>query len=540
MGQTDNIGGHSRKPHSHLGRRRTISGWLTYLVVACVGPVWLLAGVALFNAYKSKRLQIEQNTLTAAHNLSLAIDRELASIEASLFTLAASPALDSDDFARFHRHARDVLPDFPDADIILADRTGQQLVNSYLPFGQPLPKRTNLDSVNKVFLTGKPVVTGLIRGAVTGRSLISIDIPVTLNGRTVYDLGMTLPIDRFSRLLLDQHLPNEWVGTIVDDNELVVARTRQAEIFVGQQTRRDLAAARRGRSDGIMTVVNLEGIAVLDAFNRSSISGWSVVIGVPMDSLFAEIWRWLSWTIAIGVSLSAVGVGLALFMGRLIAHSIRSLIDPALALGRGEPIAVAPLPFQETNQLGEALNKAFDLLQERAAETIEADNRANTDDLTGVASRRHFFDLAEQEFARSSRYGFPLAVLMMDVDHFKKVNDRFGHAIGDKLLRHLVENTADVLRENDIIGRVGGEEFAVLLPHTDEEGASALAERLCERIGQAVLVTEEGKLICTISIGIGLRTRDVVSFDTMLRKADEALYRAKAGGRNRVALSSEA
>ena len=209
-----------------------------------------------------------------------------------------------------------------------------------------------------------------------------------------------------------------------------------------------------------------------------------------------------------------------------------------MTLGRGEPIAVAPLAFYETNQLGEALNKAFDLLQKRAAETIEADNRANTDDLTRVASRRHFFDLAEKEFARSIRYDLPLAVLMMDVDHFKKVNDRFGHAFGDKLLRHLVETASDVLRENDIVGRVGGEEFAVLLPHTDEEGARALAERVRDRISQAPLMSEEGHLASTISIGIGLRTPDVVSFDNMLRKADEALYRAKAGGRNRVALSS--
>jgi diguanylate cyclase (GGDEF)-like protein len=538
MGQDDNFGGLSRRPESRWGRRRTIRRWLTYLVVACVCPVWLLAGVAIYHAYDSKRRQIEQTTLNASRDLTLVVDRELANIQSSLVSLATSPALEAGDFARFHRHARDVLRNFGDADLILADRSGQQLVNSYLPFGQPLPRRRNMETVNKVFLTGRPVVTGLFKGSVTGRSLIGIDIPVILEGRIVYDLGMTVPIDRFSSLLHDQHLPDDWIGTIIDDHEIVVARTRLAENFVGHATREDAAAIRRGRSDGLMTVRNLEDVAVLEAFSRSSISGWSVVIGVPMNSLYAEIGRWLTWTVAIGVGFSAIGIGLALVMGRVIARSIRSLIGPALALGRGEKVSVAPLAFEETNQLGEALNAAFALLQERAAAAIEADKRANTDDLTGAASRRHFFDLAEQEFARSVRYDLPLAVLMMDVDHFKIVNDRFGHGIGDKLLAHLVDTLACGLRETDIVGRVGGEEFAVLLPHTDDDGAAALAERLRDRICRAVLVTDGRQLSCTISIGIGLRTPDVVSFDNMLRKADEALYRAKADGRNRVVLAT--
>jgi diguanylate cyclase (GGDEF)-like protein len=495
-------------------------------VVACVCPVWLLAGVAIDRAYESKRLQIEQTTLNAARNLSLALDRELGSIEASLVTLATSPALAAGDFARFHRHARDALQSFGDADLILADRTGQQLMNSFLPLGQPLPRRRNLASVNEIFLTGKPVVTGLFKGAVTGRSLMGIDIPVLIDGKIAYDLGMTLPIDRFSKLLSDQHLPEDWIGTIIDNHEIVVARTRLAETFVGHATRNDAASIRKGRAEGLMTVRNLEDVTVQEAFSRSSISGWLVVIGVPVSSLYADIGRWLAWTVTIGVGVSAIGVGMALAMGRLIARSIQSLIGPALALGHGEKVAVPPLAFEETNQLGEALNDAFALLQERAAAAIAADKRANTDDLTGAASRRHFFDLAEQEFARSMRYDLPLAVLMMDVDHFKKVNDRFGHAFGDKLLAHLIDNTTSVLRETDIVGRVGGEEFAVLLPHTDDEGAAALAERLRDRISQADLVIADMRLNCTISVGIGVRT------------PDEALYQAKANGRNRVALAS--
>ncbi|MCR6665897.1 MAG: PAS domain S-box protein [Methyloversatilis sp.] len=159
---------------------------------------------------------------------------------------------------------------------------------------------------------------------------------------------------------------------------------------------------------------------------------------------------------------------------------------------------------------------------------------ANTDALTGLANRRHFFEVAEEEFVRARRYGTPLTVLMADLDHFKRINDHFGHAGGDAVLCSFAIILSSLLRDSDSAGRLGGEEFAVLLPHTALDGARAFAERLMERVAENPPEFDGQPAHYTLSIGIGELMPDCLDFSALLRKADEALYRAKSGGRNRV------
>ena len=158
---------------------------------------------------------------------------------------------------------------------------------------------------------------------------------------------------------------------------------------------------------------------------------------------------------------------------------------------------------------------------------------ANRDTLTGALSRRNFFNLAEQEVARSIRYALPLMVLMLDLDHFKVINDRHGHAAGDVILQKFVQTVTGVLRESDLMGRIGGEEFAVLLPNTPLEGGCALAQRIVESV-RADPVQVNGHLIAyTVSIGAGCLSSET-SFAALLSLADAALYRAKDAGRDRL------
>lgn len=159
---------------------------------------------------------------------------------------------------------------------------------------------------------------------------------------------------------------------------------------------------------------------------------------------------------------------------------------------------------------------------------------ANTDALTGLANRRHFFEVAEEEFVRAQRYETPLTVLMADLDHFKRINDHFGHAGGDAVLCGFAIILSSLLRDSDSAGRLGGEEFAVLLPHTALDGARAFAERLMERVAENPPELDGQPAHYTLSIGIGELMPDCLDFSALLRKADEALYRAKSGGRNRV------
>ena len=162
-----------------------------------------------------------------------------------------------------------------------------------------------------------------------------------------------------------------------------------------------------------------------------------------------------------------------------------------------------------------------------------------TDSLTGVSNRRHFVEAAEQELARSRRYGRPASLLMLDIDHFKSINDTHGHAVGDEALRTFTTACRSLLRENDLLGRTGGEEFAILLPETDIAGARMVAERIRRRTAELTLPAGTETVRFTVSIGVACCAAGTRGVDAMLSSADEALYRAKAAGRNRVVCALE-
>ena len=161
---------------------------------------------------------------------------------------------------------------------------------------------------------------------------------------------------------------------------------------------------------------------------------------------------------------------------------------------------------------------------------------AQIDMLTGLPNRRHFLENAERELSRTLRYGGGLSVLMMDIDHFKKVNDTYGHHAGDLVLQAVGRLFSEALRDADFVGRMGGEEFAVILPQTGAPAALEVAERLRHRIEMAKIPRPEGKpLQVTLSLGLTtLDGADSINIDTLISQADSALYEAKRNGRNRV------
>lgn len=172
-----------------------------------------------------------------------------------------------------------------------------------------------------------------------------------------------------------------------------------------------------------------------------------------------------------------------------------------------------------------------DLLEAISGCYREMEYLARFDYLTGVASRRYFVEMAEREMARSLRYGKPLSILMMDIDHFKEVNDVYGHQAGDIVLQALCETCKMVLREFDIVGRWGGEEFAILLPETPSAIAPRLAERLRSAIESAgVPLERHSPLYFSVSIGCASRNARDNDLNTILNLADKALYDAKRTG----------
>jgi diguanylate cyclase (GGDEF)-like protein len=163
---------------------------------------------------------------------------------------------------------------------------------------------------------------------------------------------------------------------------------------------------------------------------------------------------------------------------------------------------------------------------------------ATTDSLTLLNNRRRFLELSSHEIKRAQQRAAPLAVFMFYINYFKSVNDTYGHDVGDKVLKELAVLSKKNVRENDIVGRLGGEEFAVTMPNTEKMHAEKAAERLRKAIAHHKIITEEETLSVTISIGVVMmQDENIATIDALLKIADEALYKAKEQGRNCVVMA---
>ncbi len=175
------------------------------------------------------------------------------------------------------------------------------------------------------------------------------------------------------------------------------------------------------------------------------------------------------------------------------------------------------------------------VLRDITERKVSSDNLANLltkDHLTGAVNRAHFFNLAEKEFARASRYEHSISIIMLDADHFKHVNDSWGHPIGDEVLKSIVKIAEGILRPGDTIARFGGEEFVVMLPKINSLDASVTAERLRSSIEASSVDTGGEEIKITVSIGCASMNESRSTLKQLLISADSALYHAKSKGRN--------
>lgn len=181
------------------------------------------------------------------------------------------------------------------------------------------------------------------------------------------------------------------------------------------------------------------------------------------------------------------------------------------------------------------------ILQDEISRRLEAERelivRATTDPLTNISNRRHFFETATKELSRTKRAKQPFSVIMIDIDYFKKLNDTYGHFVGDQVLICFAEICQDNLRDYDLLARYGGEEFVILLPNTDRQQAHIIAERLRSKVAETNMKIDNNSITITISLGVCCTNGDIpIQLTKVVARADRSLYQSKQDGRNRVSL----
>ena len=286
--------------------------------------------------------------------------------------------------------------------------------------------------------------------------------------------------------------------------------------------------------------------------NAASDLGWRIVARQPVELAFAEADDTVQLALAIGLAAALFASALAWLAARRLSVDLYALADAASGVEAGRPGSDIPAmqSSREVQQLSQSLGRmthhlvaAREAMEEKVrlrTLELEAANRAldlqaRTDALTGLLNRRGFETQMAFAVALARRSSRPLSLITVDVDHFKRVNDTYGHEAGDEVLRRLARTLESRLRGSDVVARLGGEEFVALLPDTDLNGAQSIAQALVTAMAE-----QQDPVVGTITVSAGVATMRGAEDNgaAMLRRGDAALYEAKGQGRNRVCVEA--
>jgi PAS domain S-box-containing protein len=345
--------------------------WHLLIVLGCA----VIAPLLLFGVFTGLRItdaelrDARNDLMSRASKLSADVDREIVGEIERLRALAASDSLRQADFAEFQRQAEASLARRQSGNIALVDRNMQELVNTGLTFDRPPPKTAVRESVEKVFATGKPQVTGLFMGPVTKRLMYGIIVPVPIDGESRYALLRSIDQHALARIVAANEPPPGRQAVVSDATHRIVARSDQQSVLIGSEL--PSAQWRRAGPDGEFEFIDSEGRPAVEAYAWSELTGWESAVSAPRALLEAPV-RTLWWTIVfMGVLAVLLVLGLASWLGRIIAGSVGDAARVAIAFGEGVPLLPTGTPVAEVDTLMVELRRtaarrqaAEDLLRE--------------------------------------------------------------------------------------------------------------------------------------------------------------------------------
>lgn len=393
-------------------------------------------------------------------------------------------------------------------------------------------------------------------GHTSGQSGLNFAYPVLdakQQVRAVLFAGLNLPafIEQGESRRESAQMPREGrVVTIYDRNDVVLAQYPGNGARIGEKNSSPEVLARLGQvNHGLFTATDRNGMQRLYAVenvgtNADGSPSIRVVVSTPTDRIFADANRALMRTI-IGIVAGGVLIILLAWYGAeaFVVRRFRVLLDMADRVRRGDLTARTGFADsrEELERLGHALDGMVAELQARDRQVKELlehlGEQAITDHLTGLPNRRYLWQALEAELMRARRKLTPVTVMMLDIDHFKQLNDRWGHEAGDLVLKNVTYAIRTVVRGSDIVARHGGEEFVIVLAEANEAVAMARAEGVLAAIA-GLQLCYGGQALGTITASIGIAISRVLTEtpEELVRIADQAMYEAKQGGRNRVVL----
>ncbi len=446
---------------------------------------------------------------------------------------------------RIEDYLHSVADKFADyAELVVIDARGDLLASSSDQPGDLVLEEDWLERVK----VGEAVIGDAYRDKALGSGVMTIVEPIVLaDGSFLGALGVKV---RFAAIESVLH------KIVIEPTHELYLMTRRGEILSStgglgdafKSVKLDTSIAVQLFAGGQTTLAfrNYQGTEVVGTLSAVSDLEWGVVAEKERAVAYAEIARLRNVTIAlIGTVLLIIGLA-AYLLGMTIVRPLDRLIKGATKVAGGDLDIILPsYGRSEVGYMTEVFNDMVGRLRlfrdENAAINQKLRERNDelrelsiTDSLTGLYNRAHLPELLDRELARARRRQIPFSILMMDIDHFKRFNDTYGHQAGDAQLRLVTQILKNLLRACDAGARYGGEEFLILLTETGPEGALFFAEKLRARVAKVCSQREQA---VTISIGVASYPDDGEDIEGIIREADAALYRCKRGGRNQVALA---
>lgn len=520
------------KVHRRLKLQIVISGILTLSILFTVA-IWL------FSSFQVNKRSLEtsylKNNYWYAKKLASDTNTLLSSMRTVLQTVANQAAYHS---AKEMQENIDVLMDgrdlyFNSMFIVDQNRVVQAVSPSTtgLSIGQQLKSNVSQHAVT----LKKPFISNPYRGA-TGRLIVLVSYPIFdtsgeykgFVGGTIYLEGANI----LNNMLANHYYENGSYVYVVDQTGHLIFHPNKKRLSQNVSKNKIVAKVLEGE-EGFGRVVNTEGKRFLAGYALESESGWGIISQTPLSITNEPIRNMVIHSAQLAFPFIFLVWFIAWWISRRISRPLQQLAnyteETTKRLGQSPvPIPHVTTSIYEIQQLFESVKHSSQHVHSYLSQLQE---EVQTDGLTGIANRKTF-DLVMKDLTHND---IQFSLILLDIDHFKKVNDTYGHLVGDEVIKFLVTVMADLIREGDMCFRYGGEEFCIIVPYSDEEVAGNIAECLLQTMEQSI---SPAGIAVTLSLGISAFPKHALSPNELVKLADKALYQSKRDGRNRVTIFS--